>query len=169
VHREIKETRRTTDVSNAELSPRGRNGRSLNRVPFNHQLRKQRLARSAAPSIGMLVSPNAATAKLMTEGYNQPRTMSPGQVLLAAFAFACAPLIAPGISTLKGDRRQNSAFCPRQRSRVSGCIARAANTGVPLSRTTEMANSLVIVIKRIFLLLLDVASALQPMKPTAVR
>jgi hypothetical protein len=124
------------------------------------------------PSIGMLVSPNAATAKLMTVGerYNQSSIMSPGQVLLAAFALACAPrLIAPGISTLKGDRRQNSAFCPRQRSRVSGCIARAANTGVALSRTTEMANSLVIVIKRIFLLLLDVASALQPMKPTAVR
>jgi len=46
---------------------------------------------------------------------------------------------------------------------------RAANTGVPLSRTTEMANSLVIVIKRIFLLLLVGASALQPIKPIAVR
>jgi hypothetical protein len=118
----------------------------------------------------MLVSPNAATAKLMTVGerYNQPRIMSPGQVLLAAFALACACPIALGISTLKGDRRQNSAFCPRQISRVSGCIGRAANTGVPLNRTTEMANSLVIVIKRIFFLLLD-GAALQPIKPTAVR
>src|SRR3982074_2392898 len=95
--------------------------------------------------------------------------MSPGQVLLAAFALACASLIALGISTLKGDRRQNSAFCSRQISRVSGCIARAANAGVPPNRTTEMANSLVIVIKRIFLLLLVGASALQPIKPIAVR
>src|SRR6266852_1039464 len=95
--------------------------------------------------------------------------MSPGQVLLAAFALACASLIALGISTLKGDPRQNSAICSRQISRVSGCIAHAANAGVPPNRITEMANSLVIGIKRIFLLLLVGASALQPIKPTAVR
>lgn len=34
---------------------------------------------------------------------NKSRIMSPGQVLLAAFALACPLLIAPGISTSKGD------------------------------------------------------------------
>jgi hypothetical protein len=107
---------------------------------------------------------------MLGEYENWSRIMSPGQVLLAAFAFACASLIALGNSTLKGDRRQNSAICSRQISRVSGCIGLAANAGVPPNRTTEMANNLVIGIKRIFLLLLvGAASALQPIKPTAVR
>jgi hypothetical protein len=53
-------------VSKDELSARGRDGRSLDRVQLSHQLRKQRFARSAAPSVKVLVSPNVATAKLMT-------------------------------------------------------------------------------------------------------
>jgi hypothetical protein len=72
--------------------------------------------------------------------------MSPGQVLLAAFAAACGSSIALGIATLKGDRRPNPVLCSWEVTRVLGCTAGAAKAGVPPNRTTETQSNLVIVI-----------------------